>query len=218
MKRILPLLLLCVIGSLQAEPRYISDKTHITMRAGDGPDEQMLRMIPAGEKVDLLSSNSESGYSKIRDSKNHIGFVLTTQLMERPGAIERLARTEKRYAALKRKMKQADKPKQELQKKFQALVEEHEKLKASSGELDSELQELKKSSEDVARISEERKNLRKKLATQTWEMGNLKQEHKEFKNERSQYWFIIGGGVALLGVIIGLILPRLQSTGKKQSW
>jgi len=218
MKRILPLLLLCVIGVTQAEPRYISDQTHITMRAGDGPDEQMLRMIPAGEKVDLLSSNSESGYSKIRDSKEHIGYVLTAQLMQRPGAREKLTRAEKRYAELKRKMKRADKPKQELQKKHQALVEEHEKLKAASGGLDSELQELKKSSENVARISEERKDLRTKLASQTWEMENLKQEFKEYKNERSQYWFLIGGGVALLGVIIGMVLPRLQGTGTKQNW
>jgi len=218
MKRILPILLLCVIGVTQAEPRYISDQTHIIMRAGDGPDEQMLRMIPAGEKIDLLSSNSETGYSKIRDSKERIGFVQTDQLMKQPSARDRLGKAEKRYQALKKKMAQTNKPHKELQQKYQALVAEHEKLKAASGGLDSELQELKKSSEDVARISEERKELRKKLATQTWEMENLKQEYKEFKNERSQYWFLVGGGVALLGVIIGMILPRLQGTGAKQTW
>ncbi len=218
MKRAIPLLLLCAIGVLQAEPRYISDQTHIIMRAGDGPDEQILRMIPAGEKVDLLSSNTESGYSKIRDSKNHIGFVLTNQLMSGPSARDRLAQAEKRYQALKKKMAQTDKPYKELQEKYQALAEENERLKAAKGGLDSELQEMKKASEEVASISEERKELRKKLATQTWEMENLKQEYQEYKNERSQYWFLIGGGVALLGVIIGMILPRLQGPAKKQSW
>ncbi len=188
------------------------------MRSADGPDAQILRMIPAGEKIDLLSSNSETGYSKIRDSKDHIGFVLTNQLMKKPSARDRLAQVEKRYQALKKKVAQTSKPYKELQQQYKALLEEHEKLKASKGGLDSKLQELKKSSEDVTRISEERKDLRKKLATQTWEMENLKQEYKEFKNERSQYWFLIGGGVALLGVIIGMILPRLQRTGAKQTW
>ncbi len=218
MKRVIPLLLLCAIGTLQAETRYISDQTHIIMRAGDGPDEQILRMIPAGEKVDLLSSNGETGYSKIRDSKDHVGFVLTTQLMKGPSARNRLTQVEKRYQALKKKMAQTDKPYKELQKKYKELVEENEKLKASKGGLDSELQEMKKASEEGARISEERKELRKKLATQTWEMENLKQEYQEYKNERSQYWFLIGGGVALLGVIIGMIIPRLQGPTKKQTW
>jgi hypothetical protein len=49
-------------------------------------------------------------------------------------------------------------------------------------------------------------------------MENLKQEYQEFKNDRSQYWFLVGGGVALISVIIGMILPRLQGSTNKQSW
>jgi SH3 domain protein len=206
------------MGILQAAPRYITDQTHIVMRAGEGPTEQMLRMIPAGEKVDLISSNSETGYSKIRDSKDHIGFVLTDQLMKTPGARARLSDVEKRYKVLKQKMKRSSKPYKELQQKHKELLAEHEKLKSSKESLDSKLQERTLTSEQMARISEERKELRKKLASQTWEMENLKQEYQEYKNDRNQYWFLIGGGVALLGILIGIILPRLQGPAKKQTW
>jgi SH3 domain protein len=218
MRRIILLLLLCAMGALQAEPRYISDKTYIKMLAGEGPSEQMLRMLPAGEKVDLISSNSETGYSKIRDSMDRVGFVLSSQLMKNPSARERLTKVQKQYKALKQKTDNSNKPYKELQQKYQELTKELETLKASKESLDSELQERAKTSDDVARISEERKELRKKLATQTWEMENLKQEYQEFKNDRSQYWFLIGGGVALLGIILGMILPRLQGTSKKQTW
>ncbi len=206
------------MGVLQAEPRYITDKTHITMRAGEGASEQILRMVPAGEKVDLISSNSETGYSMIRDGKDRVGFVLTDQLMKQPSARAKLDDVEKRYKVLKQKMQRSSKPFKELQQKYQALVAEHEKLKESKGGLDSELQEMKQASENTARMSEERKELRKKLAAQTWEMENLKQEYQEFKNERSQYWFLIGGGVALIGVILGMVLPRLQGPSQKQTW
>jgi SH3 domain protein len=212
------LLLMCASGIVQAEPRYITDQTHITMRAGEGPTEQMLRMIPAGEKVDLISSNRQTGYSKIRDRKDHIGFVLTSQLMKNPGAREKLADVEKRYKILKQEMKKSSKPYKELQEKYKQLEAEHEKLKSSKESLDSELQERTRSSDEMARISEERKDLRKKLASQTWEMENLKQEYQEFKNERSQYWFLIGGGIALVGVVIGMILPRLQSSTRNKTW
>jgi SH3 domain protein len=217
-KKIALLLLLCAFGVIQAAPRYITDQTHIAMRAGEGPAEQMLRMIPAGEKVELISSNSETGYSKIRDKNDHIGFILTSQLMKSPSARAKLTDVEKRYKVLKQKMQKSSKPYKELQKKHQELLAEHEKLKSSNEQLDSQLQERTLNSDQMARISEERKELRKKLANQTWEMENLKQEFKEYKNDRSQYWFLVGGGVALIGVIIGMILPRLQSSTNKQSW
>ncbi len=218
MKKIVLLLLLCAFGVIQAAPRYITDQTHITMRAGEGPAEQILRMIPAGEKVDLISSNRETGYSKIRDKKKHIGFVLTTQLMKQPGAREKLADVEKRYKVLKQKIKKSSKPYRELEQKYQELAEAYEKLKSSNDNLDSQLHERTLNSDQMARISEERKELRKKLANQTWEMENLKQEYQEYKNDRSQYWFLVGGGVALIGIIIGMILPRLQSSTNKQTW
>lgn len=218
MKKIVLLLLLCAVGVIQAAPRYITDQTHITMRAGEGPAEQILRMIPAGEKVDLLSSNSETGYAKIRDKEGHIGFVLTTQLMKQPSAREKLIDVEKRYKILKQKINKSSKPHKELQQKYQELADAYERLKSSKESLDSQLQERTLSSEQAARISEERKELRKKLADQTWEMENLKQEYQEYKNDRSQYWFLVGGGVALIGIIIGMILPRLQSSTNKQSW
>lgn len=211
-------MLLCLAGNLQAEPRYITDQTFITMRAEDGPDTQILRMIPAGEKVDLLSSNGISGYSKIRDSNGRIGFVLTEQLMSKPSARDRLAKSEERYQAMKKKAEQATQQNQELEKRYQGLQAEYDQLKTTQGDLDTELKEAKDTSEEVARISEERKELRTKLATQTWQMENLKQEYKELKNERSQYWFLVGGGIALAGVIIGMIIPRLQGRTKKQNW
>ncbi len=218
MKKIALILLLCAFGVIQAAPRYITDQTHITMRAGGGPAEQILRMIPAGEKVELISSNSQTGYSKIRDKNDHIGFVLTTQLMKQPGARDKLTDIEKRYKVLKQKMKKSSKPFKELQNKHQELLDAYEKLKSSKESLDSQLQERTLNSDQMARISEERKELRKKLANQTWEMENLKQEYQEHKNDRSQYWFLVGGGVALIGVIIGMILPRLQGGTKQQGW
>jgi SH3 domain protein len=138
--------------------------------------------------------------------------------MKNPSARERLASTQKRYKVLKQKMDKFNKPYKELQQKYQKLVAEHEKLKSSKESLDSELQERAQTSANVARISEDRRELRKKLATQTWEMENLKQEYQEYKNDRNQYWFLIGGGVALIGVVIGMILPRLQGSAKKQTW
>ncbi len=210
--------MLLVIGGLQAETRYITDQTHITLRAGEGTDHKIQRMLPAGEKVKLVSTNRGSGYSKVRDSMGKIGFVLTRQLMESPGARERVAKAEEQYAEMKQRLDQATRQHQELQLKHKQLSDQHSRLESSNTSIDSELKEIKEISADAVRISEERKELRKQLASQTWEMENTKQELRELKNAQAQYWFMVGAGVTVLGIIIGMILPRLQTRNRKQTW
>jgi len=217
-KRSLPLLLLLVICSLQAEQRYITDLTHITMRAGEGTNHKIQRMLAAGEHVEMLSSNRRTGYSKIRDTKGRIGFVLTRQLMKKPSARERVAVAEKRYVEMKQRMETSIQPFLELQQRHRELKAEHNKLQSTSGNLDTELKEIKAISADAIRVSEERKELREQLASQTWKLENLKQENQELKNDQTQYWFMVGAGVIILGIIIGMILPRLQTRSRKQTW
>ncbi len=210
--------MLFVISGLQADTRYITDQTHITLRAGEGTDHKIERMLPAGEKVELLSTNPGTGYSRIRDSKGKIGFVLTRQLMESPSAGERVAKAEAEYSEMKQRLEQVTRQYQELQQKHKQLADKFSGLKSSNSSMDSELKEIKEISADALRISEERKELRKQLASQTWELENTKQELRELKNAQSQYWFMVGAGVTILGIIIGMILPRLQTNNRKQTW
>jgi SH3 domain protein len=217
-KRLIPLLFLLIVGCLQAEPRYITDRTPITMRAGEGTNHKIQRMLPAGERVEMLSSNRKTGYSRIRDSKGRTGFVLTRQLMPKPSARERVTVAENRYTEMKQRMENSIQPFLDLQQRHRELKAEYSKLEGTSGSLDTELKELKEVSSDAIRIAEERKELRKQLASQTWELENLKQENQELKNDQAQYWFLVGAGVIILGIIIGMILPHLQTRSRKQSW
>ncbi len=218
MKKTIPLLFILAIGCLQAEPRYITDQTHITMRAGEGTGHKIQRMLPAGEKVELVSSNRKTGYSKVRDNNGKLGFILTRQLMKSPSARNRVAVAEKRYTEMKQRMENATQPFLELQQRFRELKAEHNKLQSTSGNLDTELKEIKSISSDAIRIAEDRKELRKQLASQTWELENLKQENLELKNDQAQYWFMVGAGVIILGIILGMILPRLRTSVRKQPW
>lgn len=210
--------MLFLIGGLQAETRYITDQTHITLRTGEGTDHKIERMLPAGERVELISTNKGTGYSKVRDSTGKIGFVLTRQLMATPSARERAAKAEGENAEMKQRLEQTTRQYQELQQRHKQLTDKHSNLESSNASIDSELKEIKEISADAVRISEERKELRKRLASQTWELENTKQELRELKNAQSQHWFLVGAGVTILGIIIGMILPRLQTRNHKQTW
>ena len=77
--------------TVQAKTAYVTDEFKITLRSGESATHRILRMLPTGEKLNVLSSNPNNGYSKVRTASGAEGFVLTRQLVDQPVARDRLA-------------------------------------------------------------------------------------------------------------------------------
>ena len=218
MKRVIPLLLLLCIGTSQAASRYITDHTRITLRSGEGTSHRILSMLPSGEQVELLKSNMANGYSHIRTKGGKTGYVLTRQLSKIPSAKERLAIAERQLTITKEQASVATARLGQLEKKHLILLSQHGRLQKSDNGQRAELLELKQVSAGAVRTARERKELLKQVASMTWELENLKQENLELKNDSSHNWFLTGAFVIILGIGMGMILPRLQSRRRKQPW
>ena len=99
-KFLLALVLLFSFGTAQAESRYVTDQFQITLRSGESSGHKILRMLPSGEKLTLLSSNEQTGYSRVKAADGKLGYVLTRQLMDTPSARDRLKEAESRLQEL----------------------------------------------------------------------------------------------------------------------
>lgn len=71
---------------------------------------------------------------------------------------------------------------------------------------------------NVIQITKERKQLRAKVADLTFTVEDLRLKNLEMSNQNNQYWFLLGAGAILLGVVIGLILPHMSLRRKRRSW
>ena len=78
------LLLLCLGAAplAMAETRYVTDQFEIPLRAGESLKYKVLRNLPSGTPLEVLSSNAKSGYSKVRTLDGRTGFVLTFSTRE----------------------------------------------------------------------------------------------------------------------------------------
>ena len=217
-KTLLALVLLMSCGIVQAQSRYVTDQFQITLRSGESSGHKILRMLPSGEKLTLLSSNSENGYSKVRAADGKVGFVLTRQLMDVPSARDRLTKAEQRLKELQEEPGRLSSKLARLQDEFEKLQGKYNSLSEQKQELDKELEGIRRTASNAIRISNERNDLRKMVAQQTHQVENLKQENRELRNETNQRWFLIGGGVIIVGIILGLILPHLRFQRRKSSW
>ena len=95
-------LALGAIATVAAETAYVTDELEITLRTGETTGHRIVRMLPTGEKLTVLGTNPDSGYSKVRTSNGTVGFVLTRQLVDTPVARDRLAAAEPTLLALER--------------------------------------------------------------------------------------------------------------------
>ena len=217
-KTLLALVLLMSCGIVQAQSRYVTDQFQITLRSGESSGHKILRMLPSGEKLTLLSSNSENGYSKVRAEDGKVGFVLTRQLMDGPSARDRLTKAEQRLKELQEEPGRLSSKLARLQDEFEKLQGKYNSLSEQKQKLDKKLEGIRRTASNAIRISNERNDLRKMVAQQTHQVENLKQENRELRNETNQRWFLIGGGVIIVGIILGLILPHLRFQRRKSSW
>lgn len=219
MKRIaLSLLLLLAFPNIQAETRYVTDEFKITLRSGESSGHKIIRMLPSGDGVELLSGNKASGYSRVRIKEGTTGYVLTRQLMKIPSARDRLAKAEKRLEELQAEPGMLSAKLAKLQGLHGQLKQQHTETLTSKKELEQDLEAIRRTAANAIRISNERNELRKQVAGLARQVEMLKQENRELSNSTAQHWFLIGGGVISAGIVIGLILPHLRFRRRKSSW
>jgi SH3 domain protein len=215
---LLGLALVLATGQLHAESRYITDQFKVTLRSGESSTHKILRMLPSGYQLQLLDSNAATGYSHVRTQDGKTGYILTRQLMPIPSARDRLVTAESRLKELLEEPGKLTARLAKLQGEFGELQKAHSTLSQEKDALDKELESIRRTASNAIRISSERNELRKTVAQLTHQVEGLKQENRELSNNSNQKWFMIGGGVIILGIVIGLILPHLRFQRRKNSW
>jgi SH3 domain protein len=196
----------------------VTDQFQITMRKGESTRHKIIRMLPTGEAVEALETNSDSGYTRIRTSDGTIGYVLDRQLLKEPVARERIAEMTARLQELQAEPDQLAAKLAELQQAHSTLQADHDELRSDKERLEEELATIRHASANVMRITQERTELRQGVADLTRQVAELQQRSRDLSNQSTQRWFLIGAGVVVGGILIGLVLPHLRFRRRKSSW
>ena len=76
--------------------------------------------------------------------------------------------------------------------------------------LENELAEIKRTAANVLSINDQNKELRDQLATTEIQVDTLEQQNRELTGQTTRYWFMSGALVLVIGMILGLWLPRIR--------
>jgi SH3 domain protein len=210
-------LALILSGTALAETRYVSDTLEITMRSGQSTSHGIIRMLRSGTPVEVLDADKETGYTHVRTRSGKEGWVLSRFLMKGPAARDRLAAAEKELAELELENRKMMTAMQALKEEKGALQQEKASLSGEHRKVSQELSEIKRTASSALALDSENKELKSRLVALERNVQTMQQENTALKDRTARDWFMVGAGVVLLGIIVGLIIPRIRWR-RKSSW
>ncbi|MCH7822496.1 MAG: TIGR04211 family SH3 domain-containing protein [Proteobacteria bacterium] len=204
--------LLCLMAGLQAaaEPAWVSDQFEVMLRTGPSTTNAIERMLPSGTALEVLERDDATGYARVRTRAGTEGWILTRYLMSETSAREQLTQ-------LRSQLDNASAQGSSLTSQLDAVKDEYDTatsridtLEREKRKLEQELAEIKRTSTDVLGINSQNISLREQLATLEIKLETVKQENRELTSETSRYWFMAGALVLMIGILLGIWVPRMR--------
>lgn len=178
------------------EKRYISDELSTWVRSGPGDQYRLLGKLNAGEEVQLVQTNNDTNYGQIRDSEGRTVWIPLSQLSAEPSLRTRVPQLEQQVKDLTAKLGNIDN---------------------SWNQRTAEMQNKVANSDSVINgLKEENQKLKNELivAQKKVSAANVQLDVKQ--RTIIMQWFMYGGGVLGVGLLLGLVLPHMVPRRKKK--
>ncbi|MDP7093912.1 MAG: TIGR04211 family SH3 domain-containing protein [Gammaproteobacteria bacterium] len=204
-------------GLTLAADNWVTDEFEVMMRTGKSNQKSIIRQLKTGTRVEVLDTDTEAGYTKVRVSSGAEGWVLSRYLRSTPTAKlrvseleQRLSRSESQRAELRRELDGLKKEQQELQR-------ERSDLQSTNRSVQSQLERVTELSADTIQVDDQNRQLKQRLIDTEQQIEELERSNEQLSSRADREWFLIGGVVLTVGLLLGLIIPRINLR-KKSSW
>lgn len=208
--RLLCLASLLIAATASAEPAWVSDQFEITLRSGPSSTNSIERMLRSGTQIEVLERDSATGYARVRTNAGTEGWVLIRYLMTEPSAREQLTKLSGQLTNATSKGSSLNSQLDAIKGEYDAASQRIAALEGENKNLDRELGEIKRTAANVLTINSQNKDLREQLAAAEIRAETLEQRNRELGGQTTRYWFMTGALVLIVGMILGLWLPRIR--------
>jgi SH3 domain protein len=204
------LLILFPAAQAAAQSMWVSDQFEVMLRTGPSTSNAIERMLPSGTSLEVIERDDEAGYSRVRTAAGTEGWVLTRYLMNEPSAREQLASLTSRLTSAAAEGSSLESQLAAVNSEYDAAGRRIATLEREKSQLEEELAEIKRTAANVLSINNQNKQLRDQLANAEIQAATLEQRNRELTSQTTRYWFMTGALVLVVGMILGIWLPRIR--------
>lgn len=197
---------------------YIADDYNLTLWSTANYTGK-IQILPTGSPLTIIGEHPTSnGLIKVKTIDGTEGFIKYKYVKKEAPEHDRDDISSKNIAALQG---QVSKLEGEL-KAAKAVVTPgttlEQSLATERDKLSRELIELKKISGGAVQIKTERDELQERYVAVERDLQQIKLENQALQDTANQDWFLYGGMLALVGVLLGFILPKLSWKRSRGGW
>ncbi len=208
--RALILLCLPVVAVAQTDSAWVSDQFEVMLRSGPSTSNAIERMLPSGTRLEILEADDESGYTRVRTTAGTEGWVLSRYLMREPSAREQLATLTKQLTNAAAQGSTLNSQLDAVRNEYDSATSRIAELEGEKQRLEGELEEIKRTAANVLAINSQNTQLRAQLTDAELHAATLEQQNREMSSQTTRYWFMTGALVLVVGIILGIWLPRIR--------
>lgn len=204
------LLAVLAVPTAFAAPAWVSDQFEITLRSGPSTSNAIQLMISSGARLEVLERDTETGYSRVQTAGGTEGWVLSRYLMSEPSAREQLQTLTSQLTNANSRGSTLDSQLTAIRAEYDSANNSIQQLEREKATVEEELAEIKRTAANVLAINEQNQSLMDQLAAAQIRADTLEQENRELTGQTTRYWFMTGALVLLVGVVLGIWLPRVR--------
>ncbi|MDH5230341.1 MAG: TIGR04211 family SH3 domain-containing protein [Gammaproteobacteria bacterium] len=199
-----------------AATQYVKDTIFIQLRSGKGDEFRILKALKSGTRLEVIEQ-SDDGYAFVRTDEGLEGWVRDKYLSPDPVAADLLEKANQKIDKL---VGENETLKQRVSVLRQELKEANKQV-SSLDKANTQLEKTNAKISDVAARPMEIEQLNRELGTRNEiiekEILELREINQKLEKGTTRKWFMTGAGVIVLGLVIGLIIPRIRWR-RKSEW
>ena len=201
---------LLFVNSAAAQTAWVSDEFEIMLRTGPSTSNAIQLMVSSGTELEVLERDEESGFTRVRTGGGTEGWVLTRYLMSEPSAREQLEALTSQLTDAASEGASLESQLAAIRGEYAAAERQITSLESDNTRLERELADIRRTAADVLAINDQNEELRQELMDSGIRVDTLEQQNRELTSQTRRYWFMTGALVLVVGIILGLWLPRIR--------
>jgi len=213
MKRLLHITLLVsslAASTALAQSAWVTDQFEITLRSGPSTSNAIQLMVSSGTRLEVIERDADSGYTHVRTQGGTEGWVLTRYLMNEASAREQLETLTGQLTNATSRGSSLNSQLGAIKGQYDSANRQISTLEREKASVEKELAEIKRTAANVLAINDQNKSLMDELAAAQIRADTLEQENRVLASQTTRYWFMAGGLVLLVGIALGIWLPRIR--------
>jgi SH3 domain protein len=187
-----------------AETRYIKPSSEIAVRKGQGVEFKIIAIVKDGASVELLTE--DDSYARVRLGNGKEGWMLKRFLSDVPPLADVVASLRSKKNELEQKEAELMQNIEELSSSLAKTRKELDSTLTERNQMWADFQTLQRETADVVKIKNELLETRKNNTHLTQELASTKKNSERLRKSFAIKWFLAGGSVLLLGMLIGGVL------------